>query len=161
MRSFEINHFLNSFETIKRVAQRVRDSIYAENSRDSVSRYIQFASINDEPLNFRANAFQGRFIAKFEILKQTVQGRQFMAGQYAFFQVDGDKETRLPFSVKFVEPNCIVFPDGNVLEMPYVTDGDEDEERFAAHQANRVKDAISEALLSHLIENLETWTLDR
>lgn len=57
-------------------------------------------------------------------MKQTVQDLGFMAGQYAFFQMNGDKEVRLPFSVKLREPNNVVLPKGDFLEMPYCSGED-------------------------------------
>jgi hypothetical protein len=122
MRSWEINQFMHHIGSVERFAERIRASKCAQNGRESVSRFVRFESIEGEPLDFKVDAYQGRFIARFEISRQTMQERPCMAGQYSFFQLQGDKETPLPSSVKFVPPVHSVLPDGSFVDRPYIGD---------------------------------------
>jgi hypothetical protein len=158
MRSHEINRFLINFDAAMNLAEQVRASIHAENLDDSVARFIRFTDIEGEPLDFKAAVFQGRFVARFEISKHTMRGQTFMAGQYAFFEVVNGQEVRLPFAVRFVPQTHVVLPDDSTLEIPDAVS--EEGKRYAVQQATRVKDAISEALVSYVIEKSQTWTLD-
>lgn len=156
MHSYQIIHFLQPLDQIMQLAEKFRDSIHRDDARNSISRFVKFSSAEGERRNFQVEVLHVKFVARFEISKYAVDEHDYAAGQYAFFRMVGDKEERVQLAIRLVPPNHLVLPGGTNIEIPMVSD--DDEGSLSAHGLRRVKDAISEHLLSDVITNCERWT---
>jgi hypothetical protein len=150
MQAFTIVNFLQSAAQVAQVAQKVRESVASAES-DPYAQFVKYEGVVDHPTNFYVDVLHVRFIARFEYVKHTNQGRQFTSGQYAFFEKHGQDEKRAEYAVRFLAPNIVLTGGGEVIELPFMNDD-------GGHEVSRVRAAIARNLLGYVIDNLETWS---
>ena len=157
MSAFTINNYLQSYETVIQLAERLRASIHADMPRNSVSRFVKYMSVDNEPLSFRADVLHVTVIARFELAKYEMPDGDMLSGQFVFFRQNGQAEDRLPITLRIVPPKHVVLPAGQAIELASYTpeDGVED------HSSIQVREAVSVALLDYIIDNLEKWSFKR
>lgn len=144
----QLKPFLFKEHVVIDLANKASTALFVKGDTE-ISRHVRYVSAENSA-EFNVELLNIHLVARLEFLKLMINGETILSGQYAFFRKAGESEQRLSTALRLVPPNHIVLPDGQVVDVG--PRGLESSIEFS------VRDSLSVALLSELVDQMECWS---
>jgi len=150
MNSFSLYPFLQNVPAVRSLADKVSTALFVSGTTEP-ARYVSYSSA-ELPNDFVVTVLGTTFTAKLEYFKFIANSREYLAGQFYFFEMVNGEERRLETILRMLAPSDVILPDGTHMD---AADLD-----LRTGMVTIMRDKLSTALLTEQVGKMGSWSFD-
>jgi hypothetical protein len=150
MQPNEVLPFLRHANQVQSMADKVSTALCIAQPTEA-ARHVVYSGGQD-PNEFVVTVLGKALTARLEYFKFHANDKDFLAGQFYFTHIVGDKEQRLRTVLRMIPPGDIFLPDDKHFDL--------DDLDMATGLVVSMRDKLSVALLAEQVEGMSSWSLN-